>query len=103
MADYCNNRLVCKKIIAKNGEKKWHPPPLFLRSYTPKVLTFTQNCVILCLEVIDVEDTMKRLQISLRPEILERLDVLGVEMGLKRSAVISLLITEKWKEEHADQ
>lgn len=50
-----------------------------------------------------MEDTMKRLQISLRPEILERLDVLGVEMGLKRSAVISLLITEKWKEEHADQ
>ena len=47
-------------------------------------------------------DEMKRVQITLRPDVLEKLDVLGVEMGLKRSAVLSLLINEKWKEEHID-
>lgn len=47
-------------------------------------------------------DEMKRVQITLRPEVLERLDVLAREMGLKRSAVLSVLINEKWKEEHAD-
>lgn len=45
---------------------------------------------------------LSRLQITLPPEVLERLDVLGVEMGLKRSAVLALLINEKWKEEHSD-
>lgn len=45
---------------------------------------------------------MKRLQITLRSDVLERLDVLALEMGLKRSAVLSLLINEKWKEEHTD-
>lgn len=53
------------------------------------------------MEVMTV-DEMKRLQITLRPEILEKLDVLALEMGLKRSAVLSLLINEKWKEEHID-
>ncbi len=43
------------------------------------------------MEVMTV-DEMKRLQITLRPEILEKLDVLALEMGLKRSAVPSLLI-----------
>lgn len=43
-----------------------------------------------------------RVQITLPPAVLERLDVLGVEMGLKRSAVIALLINEKWKEEHSE-
>lgn len=47
-------------------------------------------------------DEMKRVQITLRPEVLERLDVLAREMGLKRSAVLSVLINEKWKEEHTD-
>ena len=45
---------------------------------------------------------MSRLQITLPPDVLERLDVLGVEMGLKRSAVLAYLINEKWKEEHSD-
>lgn len=49
-----------------------------------------------------IVDEMKRLQITLRPEVLEKLDVLALEMGLKRSAVLSLLINEKWKEEHTD-
>ena len=47
-------------------------------------------------------DETKRVQISLRSDVLERLDVLALEMGLKRSAVLSLLINEKWKEEHTD-
>ena len=47
-------------------------------------------------------DEMKRLQISLRSDILEKLDVLAREMGLKRSSVLALLINEKWKEEHTD-
>ena len=45
---------------------------------------------------------MKRLQITLRSDVLERLDVLALEMGVKRSVVLSLLINEKWKEEHTD-
>ena len=47
-------------------------------------------------------DETKRVQISLRSDVLERLDVLAREMGLKRSAVLSLLINEKWKEKHTD-
>ena len=47
-------------------------------------------------------DETKRVQISLRSDVLERLDVLAREMGLKRSAVLSLLINEKWKEDHTD-
>lgn len=47
-------------------------------------------------------DETKRVQISLRSDVLERLDVLAREMGLKRSAALSLLINEKWKEEHTD-
>lgn len=47
-------------------------------------------------------DETKRVQVSLRSDVLERLDVLAREMGLKRSAVLSLLINEKWKEEHTD-
>lgn len=45
---------------------------------------------------------MKRLQITLRADVLERLDKLALEMGVKRSVVLSLLINEKWKEEHTD-
>ena len=45
---------------------------------------------------------MKRLQITLRSDVLERLDALALEMGVKRSVVLSLLINEKWKEEHTD-
>lgn len=47
-------------------------------------------------------EEMKRLQISLRSDVLEKLDVFALEAGLKRSALLALLITEKWKEEHAD-
>lgn len=46
---------------------------------------------------------MKRVQITLRADVLERLDVLSLEMGLKRSAVLSLLVNAKWKEEHTDE
>lgn len=44
-----------------------------------------------------------RLQITLLPGVLEKLDVIARDMGLKRSAVIALLINEKWKEEYADE
>lgn len=44
-----------------------------------------------------------RLQITLLPGVLEKLDVISRDMGLKRSAVIALLINEKWKEEYSDE
>ena len=53
------------------------------------------------MEVMTV-DEMKRLQITLRPEILEKLDVLARERSLNGSAALTLLINEKWKEEHTD-
>ena len=64
------------------------------------------NYVIMCIvkggvKVADVE--AKRLQITLMPEVAERLDKLAQEMGLKRSAVLAVLINEKWKEEHTDE
>ena len=55
-----------------------------------------------CVMEVKQVDEMKRLQISLRSDILEKLDVLAREMGLKRSSVLALLINEKWKEEHTD-
>lgn len=53
-------------------------------------------------EVIQVADEAKRLQITLAPDVLERLDVIARDMGLKRSAVLAILITEKWKEDYSD-
>lgn len=47
-------------------------------------------------------DDVKRLQITLAPDVLERLDVIARDMGLKRSAVLAILINERWKEEYSD-
>ena len=44
-----------------------------------------------------------RLKIKLLPGVLEKNYVNASDMGLKRSAVIALLINEKWKEEYADE
>ena len=73
---------------------------------TQNRLTSTQKCVRLAAggDIVSNLDEleMKRLQITLRSDVLERLDVLALEMGVKRSVVLSLLINEKWKEEHTD-
>ena len=44
-----------------------------------------------------------RVQITLPPAVLERLDALGEELGLRRSALVAMLINEKWKEVHQDE
>lgn len=47
--------------------------------------------------------TGNRLNISISEDTMEKLDELSQEMGISRSAVITLLIREKWKEDHADE
>lgn len=47
-------------------------------------------------------DDVKRLQITLAPDVLERLDTIARDMGLKRSAVLAILINDRWKEEYSD-
>ena len=44
-----------------------------------------------------------RLKINLLPGVKEKNYVIYRDNGLKRSAVIALLINEKWKEEYADE
>ena len=48
-------------------------------------------------------DERSRVQITLPPAVLDKLDDLCAEQGLKRSALIALLITERWKEENSDK
>lgn len=55
------------------------------------------------LEVYFMPDERNRVQVTMPATVMERLDALCEEMGLKRSAVIALLINEKWKEEHSDK
>lgn len=42
----------------------------------------------------------KRLQITLSPDVLEQLDSIAKDMGLKRSALVSFLVKKFWKEEY---
>lgn len=44
-----------------------------------------------------------RLNISISEETMQKLDKISQEMGISRSAVITVLIREKWKEEHSDR
>lgn len=43
----------------------------------------------------------KKITVGLSPIIMEKLDQLCEEKGLKRPAVISIAIDKLWKEEHA--
>lgn len=49
-----------------------------------------------------MDDKTKRIQVSLPVDVLDKLDVMASRVGLKRSPFISMLISQKWKEEHAD-
>ena len=41
----------------------------------------------------------KRIQVTLAQNVLEKLDALCAEKGMKRSAVLSLALDKFWKEE----
>lgn len=43
----------------------------------------------------------KKITVGLSPVIMEKLDQLCTEKGLKRPAVISIAIDKLWKEDHA--
>lgn len=47
--------------------------------------------------------TGSRLNISISEDTMQKLDKISQEMGISRSAVITVLIREKWKEEHSDK
>lgn len=47
-------------------------------------------------------ETGKRIQVTLAQNVLEKLDALCAEKGMKRSAVLSLALDKFWKEEKAD-
>lgn len=44
----------------------------------------------------------KKISIALAPGVMEKLDALCAEKGVKRPAVISFAIDKLWKEEHVD-
>ena len=46
-------------------------------------------------------ETGKRIQVTLAQNVLEKLDALCAEKGMKRSAVLSLALDKFWKEEKA--
>ena len=62
-------------------------------------LTLMQICVIVTFEK---GETGKRIQVTLAQNILEKLDALCEEKGMRRSALISLALDKYWKEEKAD-
>lgn len=47
--------------------------------------------------------TGNRLNVSISEDTKQMLDRISQEMGISRSAVITVLIREKWKGEHADE
>lgn len=66
-------------------------------------LTLMQICVIVTFEKGGEQvETGKRIQVTLAQNILEKLDALCAEKGMKRSAVLSLALDKFWKEEKAD-
>lgn len=40
-----------------------------------------------------------RVQVTLKPSVLEMLDKLAKSQGLNRSALVSLLVTKEWRED----
>lgn len=45
---------------------------------------------------------LKKITVTLSPVIMEKLDKMCEEKGIKRPAVISIALDKMWKEEHAD-
>lgn len=50
-----------------------------------------------------MDNKTERIQVSLPVDVLDKLDAMASHVGLKRSPFISMLISQKWKEEHADK
>lgn len=46
---------------------------------------------------------LKKITVSLSPVIMEKLDKMCEEKGIKRPAAISIALDKMWKEEHADE
>lgn len=45
-----------------------------------------------------------RFQVTLKPSVREKMDILCKEQGLTRSALITLLLNREWKEDgHSDR
>ena len=44
-----------------------------------------------------------RVTVALSPVVMEKLDQMCTEKGVKRPAIISFAIDKLWKEEHADE
>lgn len=48
-------------------------------------------------------ETRVRVQLTLAPNVREKLDELCREKGMMRPALVSMLIDKYWKEEHPDR
>lgn len=65
-------------------------------------LTSRCSCASIVWEVCKME-TRVRVQLTLAPNIREKLDILCREKGMMRPALVSLAIDKLWKEEHPDR
>lgn len=45
---------------------------------------------------------LKKITVTLSPVVMEKLDKMCEEKGIKRPAVISIALDKMWKEEHTD-
>ena len=54
------------------------------------------------LEVVNMEKG-RRMTIALSPGIMEKLDRICAEKGVKRPAAVSIAIEKLWKEEYSDE
>lgn len=52
-------------------------------------------------EVMNMAE-LKKITVTLSPVIMEKLDKMCEEKGIKRPAAISIALDKMWKEEHAD-
>lgn len=52
-------------------------------------------------EVMEMAE-LKKITVTLSPVVMEKLDKMCEEKGIKRPAVISIALDKMWKEEHTD-
>lgn len=46
---------------------------------------------------------LKKITVALAPQIMDKLDGICAEKGIKRPAALSIAIERLWKEEYADE
>lgn len=51
---------------------------------------------------MDKPETKVRVNLTIAPKMLEKLDILCREKGLNRPAMMAIAIDKLWKEEHPD-